>query len=373
VSDAHGLELVGLTKRFDALEVLRGIDLSVASGSIVALLGPSGSGKTTVLRILAGFERADAGTVRVGDTVVDDGHHALAPERRRVGYVPQEGALFPHMTVGHNIGFGLPKRRDRPSARERVRELIEMVGLQGLGRRYPHQLSGGQQQRVALARALAVRPSVILLDEPFSSLDAGLRASVRADVLDVLRRAGTTALLVTHDQDEALSSADAVAVLVGGRIMQCGTPRDLYSHPRSPEVARFLGASNLLGGDFEGAGVRTELGVHEMAAGAGPGRGRATVLVRPEQLEVVDVAHTEAHFGHVVYCEFFGHDLVVRVAPDRDETAPPLVARVAGDRSLPPGLPVRVFARGSVVAWPRADPEPAEPRESAPASKNTSM
>jgi iron(III) transport system ATP-binding protein len=357
------LELVGVRKAFDRRPVLSGIDLGVPAGSFTALLGPSGSGKTTLLRILAGFERADAGRVLVDDVVVDDGDRVLAPERRRLGYVPQEGALFPHMTVEKNVAFGLGSRSVRRAARNRVAELLEMVGLAGLGDRYPHQLSGGQQQRVALARALAVSPRAILLDEPFSSLDAEMRASVRADVLAVLRAAGTTTLFVTHDQDEALSSADQVAVLVGGRVAQLAAPRELYTHPASPAIALFLGANNLLEGTVEGGGVRTALGLHQVEAGAGLERGRVVVLLRPEQLYVSDDEAT-GHAGEVLAAEFLGHDVVVRVRPDG---CPTLVARVDGHRLLRPGARVGIGARGPVVAWPPGtDPTPA-------ASENTSM
>ena len=231
-----GFDVRGVHKSYGDHRVLRGVDLTIETGSLTAILGASGSGKTTLLRILAGFERADSGTITMGDRVVDDGHRHLAPERRRVGYVPQEGALFPHLSVAGNVAFGL----DRAARRgERVSELLELVGLGDLGHRYPHQLSGGQQQRVALARALAINPAIVLLDEPFSSLDAALRASVRADVVTALRTAGATALLVTHDQDEALSMADRVAVLRDGVIAQIGAPQQLYDRPADVDLAGF--------------------------------------------------------------------------------------------------------------------------------------
>ena len=214
--------VTGLHKAFGAHPVLTGVDLEVPAGSLTAILGPSGSGKTTLLRLLAGFERADAGTISIGDSLVDGPGVYVAPERRRIGYVPQEGSLFPHLTVEANVGFGLAARDRRAG---RAASMLEMVGLAGLGRRYPHQLSGGQQQRVALARALAIQPAVVLLDEPFASLDAHLRASVRADVQDIFRRAGTTAVLVTHDQDEALSVADRVAALRDGTDRAVRRPR----------------------------------------------------------------------------------------------------------------------------------------------------
>ncbi len=251
------LRVSDLHKSYGDVVALRGVDLVVPTGSFTAVLGPSGSGKTTLLRVIAGFERADRGSVTLGGVVVEDDHHHEPPEGRRVGYVPQEGALFPHLSVEKNVGFGIRGRADR---RRRVDELLDMVGLSGLGPRYPHQLSGGQQQRVALARALAVRPQMILLDEPFAALDARLRASVRAEVLDVLHRAGTTSVFVTHDQDEALSMADQVAVLGDGRVRQVGTPRELYAHPVDPGVARFLGSANLIAGTFAGRSVHTALG-----------------------------------------------------------------------------------------------------------------
>jgi ABC-type Fe3+/spermidine/putrescine transport system ATPase subunit len=242
------LKVQGLHKAFGSHPVLAGLDLTVPTGSLTAILGPSGSGKTTLLRVLAGFDQADAGSVRIGDTVVDGPGTHVPPERRRIGYVPQEGSLFPHLTVAANVGFGLPARERRGP---RVAALLASVGLAGLGPRYPHQLSGGQQQRVALARALAIEPAVVLLDEPFASLDAHLRAAVRADVQEIFRAAGTTAILVTHDQDEALSMADRVAVLRGGRIAQYAPPQDLYIRPADPQLARFIGDANLLDGEFE--------------------------------------------------------------------------------------------------------------------------
>src|SRR6516165_8827918 len=278
--------VTGLDKAFGAHPVLAGLDLEVPAGSLTAILGPSGSGKTTLLRLLAGFERADAGTIGIGGVLVDGPSVHRPPERRRIGYVPQEGSLFPHLTVAGNVGFGLPARQRRGG---QVEALLETVGLAGFGRRYPHQLSGGQQQRVALARALAIEPAIVLLDEPFSSLDAALRASVRADVLGVLRRAGTTSILVTHDQDEALSMSDQVAILRDGVIAQLDTPAGLYGHPFDAGVAQFLGESNLLEGEVRGAVAHTALGPLAVASWSGPdGGGRARVLVRPEQIRLSD-------------------------------------------------------------------------------------
>ena len=351
----RGLRIRGVTKAFGPQQVLRGVDLSVLEGSFTAILGASGSGKTTLLRIVAGFERPDQGEVRLGEEVVDDSAQRFVPcERRRIGYVPQEGALFPHLSVGRNIGFGLPRGQHR---RERVVALLELTGLRGLGRRYPHQLSGGQQQRVALARALAIEPEIVLLDEPFSSLDAAMRASVRSDVLGVLRSAGTTSILVTHDQDEALSMADHVAILRRGVIAQVDTPAMLYGHPEDAELAGFLGESNVLRAEVFDGVATTALGRLAVDSWSGAhGRGPAHVLVRPEQI-VLSVATAGSPAGGlegmVESYEYFGHDAVVRVRPGSADL-PDLIVRVTGGRPVEPGRRVGLSVQGGVVAWPRA-------------------
>jgi len=342
-----------LHKSYGPVPALRGVDLVVPAGSFTAVLGPSGSGKTTLLRVIAGFERADRGSVTLAGVVVEDDRHHEPPERRRVGYVPQEGALFPHLSVEKNISFGV---RERARRGRRVEELLGMVGLAGLGPRYPHQLSGGQQQRVALARALAVSPAVILLDEPFAALDARLRASVRAEVLDVLQRAGTTALFVTHDQDEALSLADQVAVLDGGRIQQVDSPRGLYAHPADPTIARFLGSANLIDGTFARGVVQTALGALALdpAAAAGPEGAHAVVLLRPEQL-VLGPPEAAAFAGRVLQSEYFGHDAIVTVVPEspgRTLGAETLVVRITGGVDWRRGIVAGVRVVGPVLAWP---------------------
>ena len=249
MSPATSLSVAGLSKAFGDSPVLVELDLEVPTGSLTAVLGPSGCGKTTLLRLLGGFEHADRGTIRLGEQVLADERTHLAPERRAIGFVPQEGALFPHLDVAANVGFGLPRAQRRGG---RVEELLELVDLAGLGGRLPHQLSGGQQQRVALARALAPEPGLVLLDEPFDALDAGLRAQVRGEVREALRAAGATALLVTHDQEEALSLADTVAVMRGGRIVQAADPQTLYRDPVDAEVAAFVGEAVLLEGRLDG-------------------------------------------------------------------------------------------------------------------------
>jgi iron(III) transport system ATP-binding protein len=341
--------------------VLRGVDITVPEGSFTAILGPSGSGKTTLLRVLAGFERGDQGVVTIGEQVVDGPGFHVPAEQRHVGYVSQEGSLFPHLNVEANVGFGLPRQERRGA---RVTDLLDALGLAGLGGRYPHQLSGGQQQRVALARALAISPRVVLLDEPFASLDAALRSSVRSDVRRVLRDSGATAILVTHDQDEALSSADQVAVVRDGAIVQVGSPKELYDHPQDPDVSRFIGAGNLVAGQRDGSRVHTPFGV--LALREHPSRavqrsgstGPVVVLIRPEQLTVellgaqkeLDQKNPPGVSARVVESAFHGHDTVLYV--HADALGSRFLVRGDSRLALPPGTEVVLRVRGSVLAWP---------------------
>jgi len=291
------LRVRGVSKRFGATVALDGFDLSARRGSLLALLGPSGCGKTTALRVIAGFERPDAGEVEVGGRPVAGEGSWVPPERRRVGMVFQDWALFPHLDVWQNIAFGLSRGSD-----ERVRELLALTHLEGLERRMPHELSGGQQQRVALARALAPAPDVILLDEPFSNLDATLRASVRAEVRRVLHEAGVTSVFVTHDREEALAIADEVAVMAEGRVLQSGPPNEIYASPAGPLVAGLLGDANLLTADVRGERAITPLGPVEAT---GMADGPVGVVVRPEGIVLqVDPAGDAL----VEDVEFYGHD-----------------------------------------------------------------
>ncbi len=342
VSDLH--------KAFGPHEVLSGLDLNVPERSLTAVLGPSGSGKTTLLRILAGFERADQGRVVLAGQVVEEGHVHVAPERRRIGYVPQDGSLFPHLSAAGNIGFGLSRQARRAG---RVDELLALVGLDGHQRRYPHQLSGGQQQRVALARALAPNPGLVLLDEPFSSLDASLRAEVRTDVQRVLRSTETTAVLVTHDQDEALSLADQVAVLRDGRVAQCGPPDVLYRHPADPAMARFVGDANLLEGTVRRGSALTLFGELPLRGDGSPLPDGAPVLVlvRPEQIDVSVGADEPGLAGRVVESHYYGHDAVITVDAGQDHPTR-IRARLAGRPAIATGARVTLRTAGSVTAWP---------------------
>jgi iron(III) transport system ATP-binding protein len=333
------LRVTGVTKAFGPRQVLDGIDVEVPRGAVTAVLGPSGGGKTTLLRIVVGFEHADAGTVAVDGEVVAPN---VPPERRRIGIVPQEGALFPHLSVAANVGFGLP--RGKASA-ERVAECLDLVGLDGLQTARPDQLSGGQQQRVALARALAPRPSLVVLDEPFSSLDASLRGQVRDEVFAAVRHARTTAVLVTHDQQEALSVADRIAVLLHGRIAQEASPQDVYRFPATLEVATFVGEAAVLDGASDGDLVRCALGtVH-------PHRpapvGDVAVVVRPEQVLLGPAGHGVG--AVVTHLTYLGHDALVGL---RLAEGVECGARVHAADLPAPGSAVGVRLAGGVSVFP---------------------
>jgi iron(III) transport system ATP-binding protein len=297
------LAVTGVAKAFAGKPVLHDVHLSVRPGTVVALLGPSGCGKTTLLRTIAGLEVPDRGTVRIGSRTLTDGRAVTPPERRRIGMVFQDWALFPHLSVAANVGYGLP-RGQRKGAR--VDEALELVGLTGLGERLPGTLSGGQQQRVALARALAPRPSVMLFDEPFSNLDTTLRVKVRGEVHRLLTGLGITSLFVTHDQEEAFVVGDEVAVMHGGRIVQQAAPGVMYDAPVDAWVARFVGDANLLPGMARDGWAATALGsvpLRDSELG-----GAVQVLIRPEEL----VAHPGGD-STVDRVESYGHDSMVFV------------------------------------------------------------
>jgi iron(III) transport system ATP-binding protein len=344
-----GLDIVDLHKSFGTHPVLTGLELNVPAGSFTAILGSSGSGKTTLLRLLAGFDRPDRGVVKIGERIVDGVSIHVQPEQRRIGYVPQEGCLFPHLTVAANVGFGL----SRAARRGRVSELLELVGLADLGRRYPHQLSGGQQQRVALARALAIEPEVVLLDEPFASLDAHMRASVREEVQRILQASATTTLLVTHDQDEALSLSDRVAVLRDGQIAQYATPQELYARPLDDRLARFVGEANLIEGVLDGAFVDTPLGkLPALWHGEPlPSSCAVSVLIRPEQIDLHPADSETGFAGRIVRTGYHGHDAVLHVQVNQAETAEHLLVRTLGETQLSPGSAVKLDVRGPVLVW----------------------
>jgi iron(III) transport system ATP-binding protein len=255
------LKLNGVIQRYGKQTVVDGVNFQLAKGQIACLLGPSGCGKTTLLRCIAGFEEIAGGEISLHDKIVSQTGQRLAPEQRKIGMVFQDYALFPHLTIEQNVAFGLGQKPD-DEAQLRVRQMLATVGLSGQGSKYPHELSGGQQQRVALARALAPRPELILLDEPFSNLDVGLRERLSAEVREILKREGSTAILVTHDQNEAFAMADEIGVMYQGRIQQWDTPYNLYHRPANRFVADFIGQGVLVPGVVvNGNQVSMELGM----------------------------------------------------------------------------------------------------------------
>jgi iron(III) transport system ATP-binding protein len=328
----------GVSKRFGRVAAVDGADLCAERGEFVALLGPSGCGKTTLLRLVAGFEQPDAGEVRIEGVRMAGRGAWVPPERRRVGMVFQDYALFPHLTVGENVGFGV-SRRERG---RRVAEVLALVELAGYERRYPHELSGGQQQRVALARALAPQPAVVLLDEPWSNIDPLLRASMRDDLAGILRAIAVTVVLVTHDREEAFSLADRIALMRAGAIVQEGSPEELYRAPADRWAAEFVGAGNFLPGRVADGLVDTLLGRFPVA-----GRSDASdvdVLIRPELLEL---RPDPSGGAEVVAREFRGHDVFYRV---RLADGTVLVSQRPSNEAVPLGA--RVVLRPHQAAVP---------------------
>ncbi len=358
------LELDGVSKAFGATPVVEDLSLSVRDGELLTLVGPSGCGKTTTLRLVAGLERPDAGEVRIAGETVATADRSVPAEERDVGVVFQEYALFPHMTAAENVAFGIA---DRPAdEREaRVDELLELVGLADQRDAHPDELSGGQQQRVALARSLAPEPSVLLLDEPFSNLDVDLRERMRQEVRAILREAGVTAISVTHDQEEALSIGDRVAVMHDGQVDQVGRPERVFQHPESRFVADFLGHASFVPGSVVGDTVETAIGPVpvERVYGLGPEYEWSTIdlLVRPDDVAARVVPETEAD-GHVVGRQYLGPTVMYRVSLAEDGVVECMHNHT---ERLEPGTPVAVsLAADHDLAWfPRpssgdGDPDP---------------
>jgi iron(III) transport system ATP-binding protein len=348
------LRLAAVSKTYGPVAALADVDLAVAAGSRTAVVGPSGSGKTTLLRLIAGFEAPDAGRITLAGELLADGPASLPAHLRGIGIVTQDGGLFPHLTVADNIGFGLPRRDRGRSAR--IRELMAMVELDpGLARRRPHELSGGQQQRVALARALARRPRLMLLDEPFSALDTGLRAGTRRAVAALLDAEGIATILVTHDQEEALAFADQLAVFRSGRLAQAGPPRELYLKPRDAQTAAFLGDAVVLPAHLAGGWADCALGrVAVDDDRAGP----AEIVLRPESLSLAPTDATGPGCARVAEIEFGGAVSRVTVELDRTDCAP---GRAITLRCSPIGAPavgarvhLEVVGKAHVLSEPAA-------------------
>ncbi len=337
-----GLSFAGVSHSWAGEQALANVDLDIADGEILCLVGPSGCGKTTALHLAAGLERLQQGEIRIGDDVVAGSGVHRPPEERSVGLVFQEFALFPHLSVAGNIAFGLSKRE----AGRAVGGLLAMVGLEGCERKFPHMLSGGEQQRVALARALAPRPRILLLDEPFSGLDVRLRESVRDQTLSILREVGTTALIVTHDAEEAMYLGDRIAVLQEGSLLQIGTPVEVYRQPATAFVARFLGDVNWLHGTAEPGRVVSPVG-DVIVGGFRPGE-RVDVLIRPEGLHLTGTGSGPG--ARVVERRHVGHSTLVTLRLENGET---VRARIPGQTAPEPGRDVRIrFEDDAVLVYP---------------------
>lgn len=337
------IQLKSVSKHYGTLAAVSHLSLEIGAGRVLALLGASGCGKTTTLRLMAGLEAPDSGEVWLNGRRVAGGRDWIPPEERSVGLVFQDYALFPHLTVEANIAFPL-NRMTNKARQTRIQEMLELVGLAGLGKRYPHQLSGGQQQRVALARALAPAPAVLLLDEPFSNLDAALRKSTREDIYRVLQATQTTTVFVTHDQSEAFGLADRIGVMAEGILEQIGTPRDLYDNPATPQLALFLGEANLLKGKAHQDWVETPLGNLPLRR---PQQGQVKVYIRPENVILVNPeAGKPAHVERIHYYGSY-QDVWVRLL---DGTSLHLHLHPSHNLNLQDSIHLAV--RDQVVAFP---------------------
>ncbi|NJL34031.1 MAG: ABC transporter ATP-binding protein [Chloroflexaceae bacterium] len=342
-ASASVIRLHNISKHYGGeVQAVNKLSLDVPRGTLLALLGPSGCGKSTTLRLIAGLETPDSGDIWLDERHVTGRGVQVPPEARRVGMVFQDYALFPHLTIADNIAFPL-NHLPATQRRQRVAAMLELVGLQGRERRYPHELSGGQQQRVALARALAADPAVVLLDEPFSNLDAALRRQTREEVRAILKTAGTTTVFVTHDQEEALSIADLVAVMAGGYLLQVGLPRKVYLEPASLEVATFVGEANIIPGEAHGDTVTCTLGHLPLLRAM---RGPVQVLVRYEALQLAPDPQGGACIEQVT---FYG---AYQQASVRYDDGTRVQARALPLQLLTPGDRVRLTVAGTVLAYP---------------------
>lgn len=348
------LTVEGLAVELGGQRVLHDVAIEVDEGALAVIVGPSGCGKSTLLRAVAGLVRPVAGRIRLDSATLSEGAVFVAPERRRVGWVPQSASLFPHLTVAQNVafglgGFGLGRLRRgaaRSSRAELPGELLQLTGLSDLAERYPDQLSGGQAQRVALARALAAEPDLLLLDEPFAALDPQLRAELRDDLAAMLRRLGVTAVLVTHDQGEALLVADSVVIMRDGTVVQQGTPAQVYRGPASAWAAAFLGEANFIEGTADRARATTPFGDIALESDAA---GPVSVMLRPEQLKL----GADGSSVHVTRVRYGGHDAIVELTTRDGRT---LLARVPAGRIPAVGEATAVRVEGTGVPYPADSP-----------------
>ncbi|WP_078551268.1 ABC transporter ATP-binding protein [Bacillus alkalicellulosilyticus] len=344
------IQLNGITKFFTRTlkPAVDNLSLHIEKGEIITLLGPSGCGKTTTLRMLAGFEQPSTGTIQVGDEVVFKDGRSLPPEKRGIGMVFQDYALFPHLTIEKNVMFGLNKWSTKQK-KERVREVLELVGLSEFNKRYPSELSGGQQQRVALARALAPRPHVILMDEPFSNLDAGLREKMRYEVTAILRKADTTAIIVTHDQKDAFAVSDRVVVMNEGIIQQIASPKEMYRCPKNCFVAQFVGKTNLLSGTLcpDLKHVETNIGRVCLPSALTESMDNVMVSIRPEGCRLSEKGR---YVGTVERVTYTGEYQEVTVRLNGDLTVEPMVIYASIEQDVEVGSVISFDITPELVA-----------------------
>lgn len=335
------LQVDNISKHFGNAPALCDFSLTVDEGEFITLLGPSGCGKTTTLRLLAGFERPDSGMIRIGKDIVANEKKFVRAEKRHVGMVFQDYALFPHLSVADNVSFGLTS--SKKEKQKRTDDMLALVGLREFSQRMPYELSGGQQQRVALARALAPEPDILLLDEPFSNLDASLRTQVRSEVRSILRATGTTTIFVTHDQEEALSLSDRIAVIFEGEVHQVGTPAELYTRPASRLVASFVGEANFLAAQAYGNYAESVLGKQRLLS---PREGTVDLLIRPDMLHLLPT--DEGTPATVLWREYYGHNQRVGL---QLEDGTELIARTDTQIIYTTGQNIRVSVYAPLLAF----------------------
>lgn len=344
------LDIQGLDVFYGSEQVLFDVNLSVDQGDFIAVAGPSGCGKSTLLRTILGLERASAGSIRLGKNMLTTHGIHLAPEKRNIGWVPQDSALFPMLTVSENIAFSLgnsPRSVKKQAQSSRVQELLELINMSDLRDRMPTELSGGQAQRVALARALASNPTLVLMDEPFAGLDPVLRSDLRTEIKEILKASNTTALLVTHDQTEALSIADKIALMHHGHIEQFGKPDEVYNTPATVWVADFLGEANKLRAFHKGKKAHTILGASDFVwMGSETPASEFDAIVRPESLHI-----TSGNTWQVVAVEYCGHDALITVV---DQEKNKVLARVHSDEMREVGERVGIKLAGPLIGYTSA-------------------
>ena len=341
------LEISHLKVNLGIRLILDDLSFSLAEGQISALLGPSGCGKTTLLRSIAGLIQPSDGTIRFGKQLVSLSSLVMPSHKRKIGYVPQEGALFPHLSVADNIAFGLDRSVfTKDQIRQTTKEMLNLIGLQGFENRMPNHLSGGQQTRVALARALAIKPAIVLLDEPFSALDAALRGDLRSDVIDLLRASKTTAILVTHDREEALVSADVVALMREGQIVQQGSPEAVYSKPISPSIAISTGDALVLNASQNADGSTAYL--FNSSNVASP---NGQIVIRPEEIQIDRTLSATSPKGRISKIDYYGHDAMVTV----DVQGQSVKVRIPGPFDFAVGEEVSVHHTGPVRFFAKAE------------------